>query len=637
MQTFRADIEGLRALAVILVILYHYQFPGVSGGFIGVDVFFVISGFVITQLLTRSMAAGTFSFSGFYARRIRRLVPVFLLVSSATFVMISPFYLDEDYYTFAKSWLASLVGLSNLYYFDELNQYFAPEAQSLSLLHTWSLAVEEQFYLVWPALLALVFPSLAAKRAGWIFAALWSASFVLSVYLASTNVSAAYYLLHARAFELLLGTGVALFGDRLPALSRRTAEALTLAGLALILLTALFLRSDDHFPGYNALWPTVGAALIILMGMQYQTTLVARALSVRVMVFLGGISYSLYLWHWPPVALLHYQLVELTWPLRLLMITGAVLLAWLSYRFVENRFRHRPWSLRKSFSLLILLPLLVIWAIQSTIRIADDLSFRIGEERRELYRIIAQNNAGDLYGPCFKADGAEFDQSDDCRIGALKEGMPNAMLIGDSHATALAGFLDEMLQQTSLSALLVTAASTPFITPEDARVAFGDDEDKIARDVALGEYLSKWPMTVFLGAWWNSYLEDPEFQQYFLNAIEWLLQRQHRIVMLEDAPALPSNSYAYCLLKNMGDCSVAVEQINEGLQNFNEFKQAVQRRYPQVQWINPRAAICDLERCQTVLDGIPLYRDESHLNDVGSRAIGRLFLERFGNPLLLRQ
>ena len=637
MQNYRADIEGLRALAVLLVMFYHFQFPGISGGFIGVDVFFVISGFVITALLNRSLTEGTFSFSAFYARRIRRLVPVFLLVSTVTFLMISPFYLDEDYYIFAKSWLASLVGLSNFYYFDELSQYFAPEAQSLSLLHTWSLAVEEQFYLLWPALLALCFPFLKDRRAAWIFAVLWTATLALSIYLANTDVSAAYYLLPARAFELLLGAGVALFGSKLPTLSRRAAEALALTGLLLIIGTALLLHSDDHFPGYNALWPTLGAALILLTGMRHSDTWVARALSIQGMVFLGGISYSLYLWHWPPVALLHYQLIELTWPLRVLLMVGVVLLAWLSFHYVENRYRYRPWSLKKSFSLLILPPLLLIWMIQSTIRIADDLSFRISEERRELYRIIAQNNAGDLYGACFKADGADFDQSDACRIGVEKDGMPNAILIGDSHATSLAGFLDVLLQETNLSALLVTGASTPFLTPEDAPAAFGDDEDKIARDVALGEYLSKWPMTVFLGAWWNSYLQDPAFQQYFLNAIEWLLQRQHKVVMLEDAPELPSSSYAYCLLKSMTDCSVAVAEVNARLQNFNQFKQAVQRRYPQVQWINPRAAICDLERCQTVLDGTPLYRDENHLNDIGSRAIGRLFLERFGNPLLLRQ
>ena len=128
-----------------------------AAGFIGVDVFFVISGFVITQLLERAFQKDTFRFRDFYARRIRRLVPVFLLVSTATFLMISPFYIGDAYYIFAKSWLASLIGLSNLYYFNELSQYFAPETLSLSLLHTWSLAVEEQFYLLWPASLYLAY------------------------------------------------------------------------------------------------------------------------------------------------------------------------------------------------------------------------------------------------------------------------------------------------------------------------------------------------------------------------------------------------------------------------------------------------------------------------------------------------
>ena len=190
-HTLRPDIEGLRALAVLLVVAYHYQFPWISGGFIGVDVFFVISGFVITQLLVRAMNAGTFRFSEFYARRLRRLVPVFLLVSTVSFLMISPYYLDDDYYLFAKSWLASLLGLSNVYYYGELSQYFAPEAQALTLLHTWSLAVEEQFYLLWPALLLGAWRLGKGRLVFWPFALLWLAALALSIWLAATQRDAA--------------------------------------------------------------------------------------------------------------------------------------------------------------------------------------------------------------------------------------------------------------------------------------------------------------------------------------------------------------------------------------------------------------------------------------------------------------
>jgi len=633
-QHYRADIEGLRAVAVVLVMLYHYQFPGVSGGFIGVDVFFVISGFVITQLLDRGLASGRFSFNTFYARRIRRLVPVFLVVSTATLLLISPFYLDDDYYVFAKSWLASLVGLSNFYYHAELSQYFAPEAQSLSLLHTWSLAVEEQFYLLWPATFYLSYRLWRGARGPWLFAVLWAATLALSVYLAASAPSAAYYLLPARIFELLLGAGVALFATRLPAPGRWSAEALALAGITLVVATALLLESGDHFPGYNALWPTLGTALVIYTGLHHPQTLTGRLLGTGPMVFIGGISYSLYLWHWPPVALLHYQLVELTWPIRLGLVAAVLLLSWLSYRYVENRYRYRDWSLKKSALIFLLLPLLVIWAIQSTIRLADDISFRIPAERRELYRIIDQNNAADHYKSCFKADPSHFDQSAACLFGApVVDGQPNSVLIGDSHATALIGLVEALLEDTELSLLLITRASTPFVPAPLANKVF-EDPEQVARNLALSHYLSQRPMTVFVSAWWNSYLRNPAFHGYFLDTLAWLLERGHRVILLEDVPELPSAAHAHCLLKNRVDCAIDAAPVYQRLANFNSFKAAARERFPQVLWINPRQLICDEAQCQTVVDGLPLYRDESHLNYSGSLELGRRYVERFGNPLL---
>ncbi|MGB1465741.1 MAG: acyltransferase family protein, partial [Alcanivorax nanhaiticus] len=244
---YRADIEGLRALAVILVILYHFEVPGITGGFIGVDVFFVISGFVITQLLERAFAKGSFSFRDFYARRIRRLVPLFLLVSTVTFVVVSLFYIGDAYYIFAKSWLSSLIGISNLYYFSELTQYFAPETRSLSLLHTWSLAVEEQFYLIWPLTLYIAYRFGKGRQGHWPFKITLLATFALSVYMANHAPAAAYYLLPARLFEFMLGTGVALFANQLPKLNRPLAEALAVCGLTMVIATALLITKHDHF------------------------------------------------------------------------------------------------------------------------------------------------------------------------------------------------------------------------------------------------------------------------------------------------------------------------------------------------------------------------------------------------------
>ncbi len=636
---FRRDIEGLRALAVVLVVLYHFQVPGFGGGFIGVDVFFVISGFVITQLLNRKMGDGSFRYRDFYARRIRRLVPVFLLVSTVTFILISPFYVTDDYYIAAKSWMFSLIGMSNIYYFSELSQYFSPAAHTLPYLQTWSLAVEEQFYFIWPTVLLLAGYFYKGRHGGSWFMLLLAASLGVSAYMANVYPTAAYYLLPARIFEFLLGTGVAVHGNKLPPLGRKSAELLAVIGIILIVSSGTLLSSADTFPGFNAFWPTLGTALVIYVGIQHPNTLVGRVLSIKPMVFMGAISYSLYLWHWSPVALMHYQLVDLSWYATVGLLALVVALSAFSYYFVENRYRYLPWSFKKSFLILVFLPLLITWAVESSIRLVPDLSFRfLDDGRRELFQIISQRNSSDIYSDCFKGDPVNFDKSAACIVGAPPvNGQPNAMLLGDSHALAQSGFLEQLLKGTNLSVLMVTQASTAFVAGQWVNeIYFANPQgEKVLRDKSLTRYLAKQPpMTIFLGAEWAGYMGSKHRRGYFIKTIGWLLAQGHHVIILEDVPLLPSAAWAHCLLVNRDDCSIDAAPVYKRLHGFQVFKQRVQSQYPQVQWINPRKVMCDATRCQTVLNGIPLYRDESHLNYVGASEIGREFLQQYGNPLL---
>lgn len=633
---FRRDIEGLRALAVLLVMAYHFGIPGISGGFIGVDVFFVISGFVITQLLSRKLVQGGFRFRDFYARRIRRLAPVLLVVTTATCLLVSPFYVMEEYYSFAKSWMASLVGMSNFFFLGELSQYFSPEAQSMPLLHTWSLGVEEQFYFIWPAALWAVNRFYRGSHAGRWFLLILVAALGLSVYMAHQHAMAAYYLLPARLFEFLLGTGVAVNAKRLPVPGRALAEILSLAGLALIVATALWLTSSDVFPGFNALWPTLGTALVIYTGLHRQDTLAARLLGLKPMVFLGGISYSMYLWHWPPVALLHYQLIEPDgWQIAGLFLL-VTLLSWLSYRFVENRYRYRPWSLRKSFLILVLPAFLLVWGYQSAIRLHNDFSFRfLGGERGELFRAISQNKSTQLFKACFKSNPEHFNRAANCVVGApLTAAGPDAVLIGDSHALSLVGFMEQLIREKGLSMLIVTQASNGFVATDGSRPFYDPDNEREIRNRALTAWLAQAdsPRTVIVGAAWRSYLPKAESRERMVETLVWLAQR-HQVIVLADAPALPNAAWAHCILVNRKDCSIAAADHLQEQQDFEQLRAAVDAQVKGVVWIDPVRVMCDDERCESVLDGVPLYSDESHLNQVGSKKMGREFLRRFGNPL----
>lgn len=634
---FRADIEGLRALAVLLVVFYHLQVPFISGGFIGVDVFFVISGFVITQLLMRSLERQQFRFRDFYARRIRRLVPIYLLVSTITFVAISPFYIGDAYYIFAKSWLSSLVGLSNIYYYQELSQYFSPSAQSLSLLHTWSLAVEEQFYLIWPLglFLAWRFGKGKSQYSLAFFLILFILAFAVSIIMAIKTPTAAFYLLPARLFEFLLGTGVALFLPRLPTLSRAVAEILAWFALALILATGFLLSADNIFPGYNAFYPTFATALLIYIGSQQQQTSVIRLLSLPVMVFLGGLSYSLYLWHWPAIAFMHYQLIEFTWLNQVIVFVAALLCSWLGFHLVENRFRRLPWSFKRSFFTFIFFPLLVIWAIQSAIRLVPDLSFRIPESRRAVYQIIANSNTTKMYKRCFKGDFIHFDQSKACLIGKeTADGKPNAVLIGDSHAIASLGMIEPMLESSDTYLLIVTQASTAFFPTPIAEKFYANDSEKRTRNIALTEYLSEHKnLTVFIGAQWSSYTQRATTFQYMIDTIDWLKAQEHQVVIIGDVAELPSADFAACLLTNRTSCAIEAKSSYAARDQFAQFKQQINQRYTDVLWVEPYPLLCDEKLCQSVLNGVPLYRDESHLNYIGAKAIGEEIIKRLGNPI----
>ena len=497
---FREDIEGLRAIAVFLAIFYHYEIPGVSGGFVGVDVFFVISGYLITELIRRRLYSGEFRFADFYARRLLRLLPILLLVSACSFLLVTPFYIGDAYYIATKSWLASILGISNIYYYLELSPYFAPEARSIPLLHTWSLGVEEQFYLLWPAVLFFWFKKDASQSfLAPVFLLALVGFLCLSIYMANTDAKAAYYLLPARVFEFMLGAGVSLL--QLPRPNRFATELLSIIGIGLIGVSSVWLTRGDVFPGLNALSPTLGAALILYSGMGQKSTIVSQLLSTRILVWLGSLSYSLYLWHWPPIALMHYQLIDITLLNAALCIVGALVLSWMSYRLVEGPFRNLPWNFKKSFTLLVLLPAVFVWAVISTIRISDDLSFRFPESKRDIYKVIANNNAGDIYEACFKSDAVQFDRSTNCLFGMpTHDGHPNSMILGDSHAIAQIGFVESLLEGTDLYALMVTRASTPYLATNVAEIVYSDDENRYLRSRALNDYLRRDNMTLFVGA-----------------------------------------------------------------------------------------------------------------------------------------
>lgn len=419
---YRADIDGLRALAVLPVILFHAGASWLPGGFVGVDIFFVISGYLISSIILREVQAGQFSFIRFYERRIRRIIPallVMLLVTVSVFQVIS---LPDQAVGVSESGIAALLSLSNFYFWGE-SGYFSPTAEFMPLLHTWSLAVEEQFYLVFPiiliALCKLRIPIKGCLIVGTI------AAFTASLWLSVNKPSVAYYLLPARAWELAIGAVLAT--GAIPRVkSELFKESLPMLGIGLILFSIFFIRSDMVFPGWVALIPCLGAALVIHS--DGSSWIARKVLMYRPVVFVGLLSYSLYLWHWPVLAALRVSTanIHLQFELAVAAIAATFVLAWLSWRFVEQPFRKRDGiSVRVSFGTLgggvtALALVSIIYA---------GFPARLAEPAR--VALAAKQDVDPFRAPC-----GGFDNRDGCRFGNPDEAVTYA-IIGDSHAAAI--------------------------------------------------------------------------------------------------------------------------------------------------------------------------------------------------------
>ncbi len=301
---YRPDIDGLRAIAVLAVIIFHARLGLFPGGFVGVDVFFVISGYLIASIILKEEEKDSFSLARFYERRIRRIFPALFVVILFCAGMGALLLTPTDYLAFGRSAFAAMAFWSN-FYFTRQGGYFAPAAETQPLLHTWSLGVEEQFYLLAPFILLLLSRGLRRWRAP-IFWSLFVASLGVSAWGVHTEARWAFFLPHSRAFELMCGVALAM-GLVPRASSARANEALAALGLALIAVAVVFYSAATPFPGFAALVPAVGAALLIHSSTSLTQTAVARALSFAPVVYVGKISYSLYLWHWPLLAFAEYE------------------------------------------------------------------------------------------------------------------------------------------------------------------------------------------------------------------------------------------------------------------------------------------------------------------------------------------
>jgi peptidoglycan/LPS O-acetylase OafA/YrhL len=502
---YRREVDGLRAVAVLPVILFHAGFQTFSGGFVGVDVFFLISGYLITSIVIAEQQAGTFTLAGFYERRARRILPALFVVLAACLPFAWAWLLPPDMKTFALGLAAVVLFLSNIFCANQ-GGYFDKAAELNPLLHTWSLSVEEQYYLLFPVLMV------AAWRFGrrLTFAALLAGA-IASFGLAQRSVdgsAAGFYLLPTRGWELLAGALVAihLSNDSRSPPAKWVSELFSLVGLVMVAYSVAALDSRTPFPGLYALWPVGGASLIVLFATP--STSVGRLLGSRLLVGLGLISYSAYLWHQPLLAFArHRSSQEPSQVLLALLSAAAIVLAYWTWKYIETPLRDKARFSRRAVLTCSAVGCLGFVAIAGVALESNGFAFRVPVDQQRLLvfeetkHTAALQLDGYRMGVCLLEPRQGFQEfGSSCQPSGSAESM---LVWGDSHAAALA----HGLRQVGINVAQYTASACPPIM--DATVS-KRPHCKSVNDFVSGRLTAIAPLRVVLHAHWRAYVDqDP--------------------------------------------------------------------------------------------------------------------------------
>ena len=546
--SYRSDIDGLRAIAVLSVIAFHVDPARFKGGFVGVDIFFVISGFLISSIIYKELESGAFSIVEFYVRRIRRIYPALFLVLSAVCVAGWILLLPSDFVALGKQILGGSTFAANIVLWWQ-SGYFSPEAALKPLLHLWSLGVEEQYYLIFPVICMVFYRS----KSRWVlpaaFLTIAAVSMFLNVAFVSRYSEATYFLPFSRLWELFFGAGLSLFLQRNlkpPTESRLLAKwrhGVGFLGLALLLVSIFGIDQFDAFPGWWALLPTVGAVLVIVAG---QTSLVNRyILSSKPAVFVGLISYPLYLWHWPILSFMRIANAE--WGANIshlqkgAMIIVAFLLAYLTYRFVELPIRHvRQREQRRKGALWLIGCVSLTGTFGVLVILMGGFPARLPRAVIALDHDFSHDGSNPWRdGTCFlNPDQSAESFSDSCSDNEeLRATQPLVLVWGDSHAADLYSGFRALQDQSRVRLAQYTASMcAPIIG-----IKLRERPASLSINNAVLEHIRNLkPAIVVLSAYWD-YL-DPDHDratrdEQLLRTIEILKSSGvQKVVVLGSAP-----------------------------------------------------------------------------------------------------
>lgn len=642
MLGYRADIDGLRAIAVLSVLFFHIDISLFSGGFVGVDIFFTISGFLITSILLKAKQSDSFSFREFYARRAFRILPAYLVLVFVTTIVGLVLLAPVAYKLLLESTIASSLFASNVYFLFTLGGYFSAAAHELPLLHTWSLSVEEQFYLLMPLAVVLWFKIACEAKRLWVLFGVFVLSVLVSILLTGIHQKTAYFVVFSRAHEFLIGSILSVllmkYGKTLVP-SKMVSNFVFSISVITLILSTIFINAKLAFPGYLALIPCLATVLVIYSGLN-EKCLSHKLLGNKVMVFVGLLSYSLYLYHWPVVAYAKYVGVEFTPAIQFLIVLTSFVFAYLSQRFVENKVRYASWSKQNFVApILYLAPSVVLIFIYFHANINQFYPERFTAEVVLMEKVVTSKPEKDR-ASCHSSS-LDIDSSNNCQLGAINEDN-KAILWGDSHANHFVGFIDELGKKGNFQVQDITMGNCPPL-PNLYIAAQGAGKACIEKNKAVLSYiLQERPDEVFLAGSWAGYLgsyiqADTQHKKVkkVTDTLSQLIDKLHenniKVTFFEMLPRTPDGVSA-CYLKHIMYPSITSIKSCEfsqlgfyGDEQLEIYQALKDRFHSKFTVISVSDLFCENLWCKSYMNATALYRDNNHLNLQGSRLLGRKY------------
>lgn len=631
----RSDIQGLRAYAVAAVMLYHFGIAGFNGGFIGVDVFFVISGFLMTSIIARGLESGNFSLTGFYLARARRIIPALAMLCASLLVLGWWWLGPADYATLGKHASGAIGFFSNFTFMDEEGYFDAP-SQSKWLLHTWSLSVEWQFYLLYPLLLMTIAKWGGASKArfGKALAILGLLSFTASIYVTPNAAASAFYMLPTRAWELVAGGLLYLYPPQLNARHARLAEW---SGIALIIASAHLLNTLTQWPGSIAFLPVLGAMLVIA-GARQNSWLTGN----QAMLAIGRWSYSIYLWHWPIVVGLGYFALT-SMSAKIAGLVGAILLGAISYALVEQPARH-IFAERKRAARATIATIAIIIAAGTYIDKQDGIASRVPPEVQQM-DAEAHNTLPPFAEPCgFNRKTLALKP---CVLGDAKN--IRWVVWGDSHAGSIVSAVQAATQS---GVLYYTHACSALFDTELKSKARGNNCVAFTRKVA--EQIAALPKNVgvivinrysvnikgpnegvnkpwgFIYSNAENLPSDPH-ARYTERLTDTLCSVAKSRTLYAVAPIPELGREVPQTMVRSAMAGTSVNDVTIPLADYyarndvaRDALKTVSKRCG-IRMLDPVPYLCDKEVCHGARDGKPLYFDDDHLSESGNKELLPLF------------